>query len=82
MRKLLVLLLLSWVSADAQQAKKAIVAQPLISSDTAFLLREESKDFYHAVFIERNRQSIYYKYLTDLLLINTKAQLSGGAIKA
>jgi len=33
--------------------------------DTTFLLREKSKDYYHAIYIERNRQSPYYNSLLD-----------------
>jgi hypothetical protein len=33
--------------------------------DTTFLLREKSKDYYHAIYIEHNRQSPYYNSLLD-----------------
>ena len=34
-------------------------------SDTAFILRELSRDVYHAIYIEKNRNSRFYKNLLD-----------------
>ncbi len=41
-------------------------------NDTTFLLRETSKIYYHAVYIERNRQSTYYKWLLDFKFDSTE----------
>src|ERR1700739_3393054 len=70
MKKLLYLLLL--LSACKSNPDKKVVAtvQPdsagkSKSADTTFLLREAKKGFYHAVFIEKNRESKVYKRLLD-----------------
>lgn len=35
------------------------------TGDTVFLLRNKTKDYYHAIYIEKNRQSKFYQWLTD-----------------
>lgn len=35
------------------------------SSDTIFIHREVTEDYYHAIYIDTTRQSKYYKWLTD-----------------
>lgn len=36
-----------------------------LKNDTTFLVREVSKGFYHAIYIDTNGHSKYYKYLTN-----------------
>ncbi|QJD97248.1 hypothetical protein HH214_15910 [Mucilaginibacter robiniae] len=71
MRYLLVLLLLASCTTDPKQNESytAKVIQTSIQrkavSDTTFLYREVTPEYYHKVYIERNRQSEVYKRLLD-----------------
>jgi len=38
------------------------------SADTTFLLREITKDDYHAIYIEKNREAKYYKQLVEFTM--------------
>lgn len=42
-------------------------------NDTLFLVREITKDYYHAVYIEKNRQSAEYKRLLNFKMDTTEA---------
>ncbi|MFA6247086.1 MAG: hypothetical protein WC615_09095 [Mucilaginibacter sp.] len=70
MKKLLYLLML--LSACKSNPDKKVAATVQADSagktkpaDTTFLLKEAKKGFYHAVFIEKNRESKVYKRLLD-----------------
>jgi hypothetical protein len=69
MKKLIYLVLLLSACKGSTNKKAAVVEKDSIKkthpADTAFLLREVKKDFYHAVFIEKNRESKLYKRLLD-----------------
>lgn len=51
-----------------QHQKAGGKKQEVIKNDTDFILRKFDKDYYHAIFIERNRNSKYYKDLTDFTM--------------
>lgn len=69
MKKLLYLLLLLSACKSNPDKKVAIVKSDTVDkmkpADTTFLLREDKKEFYHAVFIDKNRESKVYKRLLD-----------------
>lgn len=42
-----------------------VIQDTLLSNDTIFIVRTFEKGFYQALYIEKNRQSIFYKQLKD-----------------
>jgi hypothetical protein len=69
MKKLLYLLLFLSACKGSADKKEVVVEKDTVKktnlADTTFLLREVKKDFYHAVFIEKNREAKLYKRLLD-----------------
>jgi len=59
------LLLLCFISTKYQKATLPVSARNKKSTDTIFLRRERGKDFYHIIYIEKNRQSTFYTKLLD-----------------
>lgn len=52
------------IKAPDLQIDTPAVAQTALVNDTTFLLREVTAHDYHIVYIEKDRNSLYYKYLT------------------
>nr|WP_067059607.1 hypothetical protein [Mucilaginibacter sp. L294] len=70
MKKLIYLLLLLSACKSGPDKKVTATVQPDTAAktkpaDTTFLLREAKKGFYHAVYIEKNREAKAYKRLLD-----------------
>ncbi|GGH13813.1 hypothetical protein [Mucilaginibacter phyllosphaerae] len=68
MKKLIYLLIL--LAACKGPDKKAgpalkVPAKTTAAADTAFIVKEKGKDFYHAVYIEKDRNARVYKALLD-----------------
>jgi len=63
------------ISSDTSATKDSIPATRAIpktvdtsiakSGDTTFILRGKTKHYYHAIYIEKNRESTFYQQLTD-----------------
>jgi hypothetical protein len=70
---------LNTISKDSQTIrnedtviKKDINVQELkVINDTTFLLREIDSNLYHAIFIENNKSSQYYDWISDFKLMNS-----------
>jgi hypothetical protein len=61
-----ILIVFSLTDANCQIAKtRSAQVSTDVQTDTIFISREKGKDYYHKVYIEQNRQSPFYKELTD-----------------
>ena len=59
------LLFLCFISSKYQKAASLVSARDKKSTDTIFFKRERGKDFYHIIYVEKNRQSTFYTKLLD-----------------
>jgi hypothetical protein len=59
------LLFLCFISTKYQQATSPASGRNKKSTDTIFLTRELGKDYYHIIYVEKNRRSIFYTQLLD-----------------
>jgi hypothetical protein len=66
----LMLMMALCLTRPQQPALAKTQVRPTKKSDTTFLLKERDKKSYHIVYIERNRESIFYKNLLDFSITN------------
>ena len=59
------LLILCLISTKYQKATLPGLNRHKKSNDTIFLKRERGKDYYHIIYVEKNRQSIFYTKLLN-----------------
>ncbi|WP_295668367.1 hypothetical protein [uncultured Mucilaginibacter sp.] len=59
------LLFFCFTNTKYRQDTSAVSGRNKKSSDTIFLMRERGKDFYHIIYVEKNRKSAFYTKLLD-----------------